>query len=369
MLPIDLAVQLLEKNVIPIPLGQPTFADRRYHPRDFDNANFHAIPKSDTERTICFIDGGNMEIASAPNFIIELTRLYFNLFKGNRRMEPCNIPQRIDFYTVCYATLEDRKIVYRTEFVPVKEIWRKYLPEVEDLKFNSFDRTIMSGLQRATIDKVSDAARTFAEWKFTNFIMQEELNRNDILVKDGTLQTSVTNESKYANEAYGTALNEEVYFTALSKTSTLFTTTGQPLLSAIWELSQSTSLKGSSWYYHPIVKIAHPDHRAEMFAVKLHKQSEHVFRFEILREQAEGSRTEENESIISALADNSKDVSFPGYPFGLMDADRLGRVDTNEKSTQEFQFKAVASKRGIWKKISQFTRSSDAHMILNELMR
>lgn len=367
MLPIHVVVQLLENNIIDLPLGQPTFADERYNPMNLDVANFHPITKCDRERKICFVDGGNVIIANAPNFIIELTRLYFNLFKGGKRTEP-NIPQKIDFYTICYATLEDNDIVYKTELVPIKEEWKKYLPRVEDLKFNSFDKTIMLGIQRATIDKVSGAARLFSEWKFTNFIMQE-LDEGDILVKDGTLQTSVTNESKYANEAYETALRTGVYFTALSKTSTLFTTTGQPLLSAIYELSKNTSLKDSAWYYHPIVAITHPDHRAEMFAVKLHKQSEYVFRFEILREQAQKSKPEEVESIISALANDSKDVCFPGYPYGLIDADRFGRVDMNEKSTQEFQFMAVASRRGIWKKLSQFVKSSDAHEVLNKMIR
>jgi hypothetical protein len=236
------------------------------------------------------------------------------------------------------------------------------------LELNSFDRTIMLGMQRASIDRVLDVARVFAEWRFSSFVIKEELQKGDVLVRDGSLQTTVTNESKYANEAYAYALEKGVYFTGISKTSTLFTDTGQPLFSAIHELSEATQLKDAPWYYHPIAEINHPDHRAEMFAVKLNKQSEYVFRFEILRDQVTKQTFKEVESIISALAQNSIDIGFPGYPYGLIDADRLGRVSMNEKIAHAFQFKAAASRRGLWEKISKFIKSSDAHEMLNKLI-
>ncbi len=270
--PIDLAVQALGKNIINVPIGQPSFADRSYDAIDFDPRYFSPIQPVSNERLISFIDGGNVTIACAPNFAIGLTRVYFNLFRGEKRIEASKLPQRIDFYTVCYAFLKKGQIAYKTEFVPVKEEWRKYLPRNEDLEFNSFDKTIMNGLQRASIDRVLDVARIFAEWQFTNFIITEEMEPEDIIVKDGTLQTFVTRESKYANSAYSTAQEKGVYFTALSKTSTLFTDTGRPLLSTIRTLSEDTKLKNDAWYYHPIVTITNSDHRAEVFAVKLHKQ-------------------------------------------------------------------------------------------------
>jgi hypothetical protein len=368
ILPIHLVVEALERNIIEVPLGQPEFADKRYRSIPLDSEFFSRIPVSVEERLLAFVDGGSMEIASAPNFAVALTRLYLSLFKGENRVEPSILPQRIDFYTVCFAALKDGQIVYRTEFVPFREEWREYLPEVGDLELNSFDRTIMLGLQRATIDRVLDVARVFAEWRFSSFVIKEELQEGDVLVRDGTLQTSVTNETKYANEAYSHALEKGVYFASISKTSTLFTDTGQPLLSAINELSETTQLKDDAWYYYPIAEIVHPDHRAEMFAVRLNKQSEYVFRLEILKDQVTRRKFTEVESIISALADNAKDIGFPGYPYGLVDADRLGRVSINEKTACEFQFKAAASRKGVWEKISKFIKSSDAHELLNKLI-
>ena len=155
--------------------------------------------------------------------------------------------------------------------------------------------------------------------------MQEELENEDVLVRDGSLQTTVTKESKYANEAYETALQKKVYFTALSKTSVLFTETGQPLFSAIHTLSENSFMKDHPWYYYPIVTITQPDHQAEMLAVKLHSKSEYVFRFEILKDQVNKNNFGDAGMIVSSLAANSEDIEFPGYPFGLIDADRFAR--------------------------------------------
>ena len=368
LLPIHLVVQVLERNIMDVPSGQPAFADPRYSSFALNADYFYPLPKLRSERKIAFVDGGSAEIVGAPNFAVGLTRLYFCIFKGDKRIEAVKIPQRIDFYTVCYAVPRGNQITYKTELVPVKEEWRKYLPDVADLELDSLDRTIMLGLQRAPIGRVLEIARVFAEWRFSSFIVREELEEGDVVVRDGTLQTTVTNEGKYADEAYGAALQKKVYFAGLSKTSTLFTETGQPLFSAIHVLSESSRMKDDAWYYYPIATITQPDHKAEMLAVKLHKQSEYVFRFEILKDQVNKNNFGEVELIVSALATNSKDVCFPGYPYGLIDADRFARVSMTEKTVNEFQFRAAVS-RDVWKKISRFVKSSDAHEVLNKLIR
>ena len=107
-----------------------------------------------------------------------------------------------------------------------------------------------------------------------------------------------------------------------------------------------------------------------MFAVKLHENSEHVFRFEVLKDQVNKYNLGEIEMILSALAANSRDIGFPGYPYGLIDADRFARVQMSEKTAREFQFRAVlSSQKSVWEKISKFVKSSDAHEILNKLIR
>jgi hypothetical protein len=367
MLPIHKVIENLKKRIGEMPLGDPNFADPRYQPIKLGVNNFHSIKIPDSDRTLCYVDGGNAQIVCAPNFIVELARLHFCRFKGRERIRLTSLPQSIVFYTVCCATSEQGKIKYETEFVPVKDEWAKFLPDIADLKFDSFDDTLMVGRQRAPIDRVSNSARTFAEWNLASHLINEELEEGDILVRDGSLQTVVTNESKYANRAYNAAIRKGVVFTGLSKTSSLFTTTGYPLLSAINELAETTPLKDGSWYYHPIVKITHPDHRAEMFAVKLHNTSEYVFRFEILRDQFQDMSLKEIESVIGALAVNARDIGFPGYPYGLVEADRLARITGHERDSHEVQFMSASASAGIWNVLLRHVKCVDAHSMLNKL--
>ena len=304
MLPIQQAIKSISKKLGDIPLGKPSFADPRYKPYDFDVKNFHQINKNNGKSMLSFIDGGNMPIINAHNFSLQLIRIYFNLFKGIKRVEPKYIPPRIEFYTVCYAVGNEGKISYETEFVPVKKEWSRFLPDNNDLSIDSFDKTLSIGLKRVPINRVAGAARLFAEWKYAGTILEEELDPEDIIVRDGTLQTVVTNESKYYSETINKAIKKNVKLLGLSKTSTLFTSTGYSLLAAISELSENSPLKNSSWFYHPIVDITHPDHRAEMYAVKLHPSSDYVFRLEFLRPQAKIMSFEEKEEIINVLSFN-----------------------------------------------------------------
>jgi hypothetical protein len=367
MLPIHKVVERLRERIGELPLGDPIFGDIRYESVKLDPKNFHPIKSVESSRKICYVDGGNVQIIKAPNFIVELTRLYFCIFKSGKRITPHSLPQRIEFFTVCYAKAEKDRIKYETEFIPVRDEWSTFLPDVSDLKFDSFDETIMLGRQRASIDRVSDSARSFEEWNMATFVIEQELDENDILVRDGSLQTFVTNESKYARKAYNMALRKNVIFSGLSKTSSLFTTTGYPLLASISELAESAPLKDESWYYHPIVKITHPDHRAEMFAVKLHPTSRYVFRYEILRDQAQKMSLKEVNSIIGTLSANSCDICFPGYPYGLIKADSLARISSRERDSQQIQFMSASASAGIWKWIEKYVKCIDAHELLNKL--
>lgn len=368
MLPIQNVIKSISKRLIDLPLGKPRFADPRYTPHDFDINYFHQVNKTEGKSIFCFIDGGNMPIVEAHNFSVQLVRVYFNLFKGSQRIEPKTLPPRIEFYAVCYAVENNEKIFYETEFVPIREEWTRFLPKNYDLHIDSFDRTLSTGLWRVPIGKVAGAARLFAEWKYAGIIMDEELSSGDILVRDGSLQTSVTNERKYYNETIEKALKSNVRLLGLSKTSTLFTSTGYSLFAAISELSEGSAYAKSSWFYYPIVDINQPDHKAEMYAVKLHPSSDYVFRLEFLKPQAEKISLENKGKIFNMLAFNASDATFPGYPYGLLDADKLARVDFNERENQKIQFLSCASREKVLSRVVKCLKSTDAHDALNQLI-
>lgn len=367
-LPLHQVLDNLKWRIADLPLGDPQFKDHRYRSIPLNPQYVHPIETSDATQTICYLDGGNTAIVRAPNFIVELTRVYYCKFRGKKKLLG-DLPPRIEFYTVCCAAAEQGEIIYRTEFIPSKLEWTRFLPTAADLQFNSFDSTFMTGHQRALIDRVADSVRLFAEWSYAQHLIATELDDNDIFVKDGTLQTSVTNEAKYAEHAYAAALHRRVTFTGLAKTSRLFTNTGYPLFSTIKIVADNTEHAHKAWFYHPIADIEHPDHRAEMFAVRLHRNSEYVFRFEILRDQFHQMSRDGVSSVISTLAQNATDMCFPGYPYGLIEADKFARVTERERDSLEMQFRSVAAATGLWSFLNSHLKCINAHSLLDNLAR
>lgn len=366
-LPIQRVLKKLTDKVTRLPLGQPAFSDKRYIPRDFSAKFFNSIPQTNCESKIGFIDGGNASVFDAPNVAIHLSRIYFSIFQNGKRVNPRFLPQRIEFYTICYTTLDKERVFYEADFVPILQDWTKFLPDISKMKFDSFDPSLMSGRFRAPINRVAETARRFAEWKIAGLVCEYELDENDLVVRDGTLQTSVTNESIYSNEAMKRAIKNNVIFCGLAKTSGLFTSTGFPLFAAIAELAENSIHANDAWFYNPIVDINHPDHRAEMYAVKLHPNSEYVFRLELLKDQFKMMDQKEQEKCICSLAECSKDASFPGYPYGLIDADRFARVSANEAYNHNLQLLSFADRASTMDRLKRFLKTSDAHELLNKI--
>ncbi len=135
-------IEKLKENVTLLPLGDPFFKDSKYQAEKLDIKNFHPIPQKAKDVTLCFVDGGSLKVVTAPNFAVKLHRLYFNLYCNNQRQKPKSMPQRIDFYTICYVVSERKGIFYQTEFVPIRDEWLGFLPATSGLRFYSFDRTI-----------------------------------------------------------------------------------------------------------------------------------------------------------------------------------------------------------------------------------
>jgi hypothetical protein len=347
------------------PLGDPVFADPRYNSRKLSLVNYHLFEESTNNVRVCYIDGGNTEIINSPGFVVHLTRIAYCIFQADQQFRDMKIPQVMDFFTIAYAEKEGRDIVYSIELSPLANMMDSLLPEKEDLIFNSYDSTLMEGRRRASLSKAASASRIFAEWKLAEELCKNVLRSEDILVRDGSLQSQITGESKYANKAYDKALKNGVYFSGLAKTSTLFTSSGMPLFSAISILAKKNNLNKSRWFYYPIVEINAPDHKAVMLAVKLHPRSKHVFRYEILKPQAENKDV--LREIVSKIALSASDLTFPGYPYGLIEADRLARVREEEIEPLQIQLFSTVSELGAWSELESFMRAVDAHKVIDEI--
>ena len=147
-----------------------------------------------SSRKIAFVDGGNQELIGAPNFSVQLNRIYFNVFNETQRINQNELPQAIDFFSVTLLNLNDDSIQYKTLLFATNNDFSDYLPIESHLSFDSTDRRLIRGTTRTDIKEVASVARRFAEWNYSHFIIDRILDKGDVLISDGTLQTSFPNE-------------------------------------------------------------------------------------------------------------------------------------------------------------------------------
>ena len=320
----------------------PKFSGEGYRAHKIEARNFHEINKTNLNKKIAFVDGGNAEIIRSVNFSLNLIRVCFVIYQNNKKITS----EKFEILAFIQAINQNNEIHYKTSFFKI----RNHI-ELDEITFNSFDHTLMFGINRAEISSVANAIRRFAELKLAKIVSDEYLA--DIIVLDGNLQSTLTNENKYLNELYESCTKSNVILTALSKTSSLFTDNGN-LLSVVLE---NISIF-PSWFYYPIVEINNINHKAEMFFAKFHNKSKHIFRFEIFNVQRE-----KGEETINTLAGNCIDPIFIGYPYGLVEADRIARISNNEKESLKTIFLIKLKNKNIEKYLS----SVNAHEIIDRI--
>ena len=340
-------INLVKSNISNIKDNHIQFSDSNYEPFNFDKNNFTEIKKSESKNKIAFIDGGNSEIIKSSNFSLNLIRLYYTVYQNNKRINA----KKQDFYAFVYTKNIDNELFYDVEFI---ELNNNALPNKQDLLLSSLDETIQQGIVRANISSVSNVIRRFSEIKTAINIM-DNLNNNDIIVLDGSLQCTFTNEKKYFEELYKKATEKNIIICGLSKTTTLMTDKGNSISNAL----NKFNIHGK-WLYNPVVEIKSSNHKSEMAFVKLHEKSKYVFRFEIYKNQKEKIN-----DVLNLVANNCNDSVFIGYPYGLIESDRNARVSTQEKEMMLTLFSTKFGKD--WEKIKESLRSIDAHEILDSI--
>ena len=323
------------------------------------------IPSCDKVKNMGFVDGGNGPILRSADFNISLNRVVGALFSSNKWAEPTKTPVKIEFYSATVLDVSnDDKLFFITRFFPLEEKFLEYLPQKE-LIFPIDDPSIRErGFGIPDINVFGGIAMRFAEWTYATKFIYNELSEGSIFVRDGSLQTGYTNETKLAEELYKTAIKKGITVTGLSKTCRLFTQKGNSLNSLIHYIGNS-KFPNSSWFYHPVYRITKSQERADLYFVKLHKNSFYSFRFDILLDQANNMSDDDCENVISNLANNSDDLSYPGYPYGLIKVDQLAAVRYKELEPQKIQLLAEFNQDDYKKYILPRLRAVNAHDLLN----
>jgi len=340
-------VDLVKDNTLDTKDTCVKFSEHGYKAFNFDKRHFHKIKGTDFKGKIAFIDGGNAEIIKSANISLNLLRVYHCIYSKNKKVNS----MKKDFYTFTHAKEKNGEIFYETEIISPSD---KIIPDKADLFISSLDETIKQGITRANISNVVNIVRRFSELKMALMAI-DNLEKGDIIVLDGSLQCTYTNESKYLDELYKKANDKGIIVSGISKTTTLMTDKGNSVGNALNKYRVS-----GKWCYHPVADIKNNKHKAELSFVKLHGKSKYIFRFEIYKEQHKHL----NEAV-SFLSNNCKDPVFIGYPYGLVDADKNARVSNNEKNMMKTYISVKFGKD--WEKIKESVSSTDAHEVLDKI--
>lgn len=337
---IEKILKSLDENLVTE--SYPKFSGGGYKAYKIDARNFHEINPLAANKKIAFVDAGNAEIIGSANFSLNILRVCCVVYQNNKKINT----KKFEIIFFIQTINKNNEIYYKTSFFNTKNSI-----ELDDISFNSFDHTLMLGVNRAEISNVANAVRRFAELKLAKQIVDDKTA--DILVLDGNLQSTITNENNYLNELYDSCSKNNIVLSALSKTTSLFTDNGNLLSVVLNSISPF-----QSWFYYPIVEISNANHKAEMFFIKFHNRSKHIFRFEIFNVQRAKA-----EEIINAIASNCVDPIFIGYPYGLVEADRIARIGNQEKESLKTMFLVKLKNKNIEKYLS----SINAHEILDRI--
>jgi len=311
---------------------------------------FHEIRNKDEgdDKKAAFVDGGNAEVISSPDFSVQMIQVYYCIYHSKKRVKS----ERMRLYALIYSkkSSSHRGIDYHVRLFGDNKIDL----DQSKLVFNSVDASLREGNKRASISRVGNIVRRLAEIKACENIAGS-IGRESIIVMDGTLECFTDPEKDGFERLYKAVDKNSVLLSALSKTSRILTDKGYSFSTLLQRISPY-----KSWLYYPVADINDENHRADVFMIKLHPRSERNFRLDIYKKN-----TLLHEEIIGMLASLSNDPVFPGYPYGLIEADRLARVSGKEAEDTRMMFMSVSGR--FWEAIKQGEGPVNSHSILDSI--
>src|SRR3989338_3633453 len=197
-------IDLVKNNILNSKDTHVQFSDQNYTPFPFDIKNFQLIENYTSGGKIAFIDGGSSEIIKSPNFSLNLIRVYCAMYENNKRVKS----KKTEFYSFISAKNISNELFYNADFIRLNDEG-SIIPNNEDLLFSSQDETIRQGITRASISSVANIIRRFSEIKAAINVI-DNLEKNDMIVLDGSLQCTYTNEGKYLKELYRKAAEKNI---------------------------------------------------------------------------------------------------------------------------------------------------------------
>lgn len=293
-----------------------------------ERTRFRKIERADSSGAMSFIDGGDAPILATPSQACHLTRTCSLTFSGDKRI---STDRRT---SIVMATSDGNEITLRSFGEPV-----------ELLKASLEDKDLKTGEHSVTLASTIELARHLCESRAA--AKSAASTGAGIVVVDGDLNAAHPSSIRVRADLKESCRQAKAALIGCAKTNTACTETGYSAVAAIIRIAPQ-----GMWAYG----LDSKDGISRVFA-KLHPCARHCFMIE--------SMDPISDETLSRLAAISNDLSFPGYPYGLIVADQLARVSNQERDAASIELTAKAAKlnKGALSAIS----GSDAHRILDRM--
>jgi hypothetical protein len=306
-----------------------------------DNWAFLPIPSCASRKKTIFLDGGIQPLIESAPLSLYLARIYHVAYSGRKRQES----GFYEFHILVVAEEREGALSYRAEIVTLKGSF-----SFPQLVFSYEDRTLMTGDNQVEASALGNPVRRLAE-----LAVATQLGCNDsLIVLDGSSDAKFTHEQEFLSALAESAKSRTCSVACLSKTSALQLSGGD---SAFAYLERSAPKK-QGWYL-PSQRLPLQRPLPGTFLARLHERSDHILRLDF------PAVSHDVPELISMLSYCSTDPVFLGYPYGLVEADRLARVQNSEK--EQALLRVLSSLGKGYRRLIPYLRAGDAHSILDRM--
>jgi len=283
---------------------QISFSNKDYRTEKLSEKNYHDLQPSASLKNMAFVDGGESCILESHDVSLHFLRCFGHIVNSGKTIK--SVLQEYFLHIVAVPGIK-----YQAELVDLEG------KKLENFVFDSTDERLGAGLERAGITAVSSVIRKILELRLSKLLITD-MEEGDTLVMDGTLETRFGMEQAPMDELYKIGLEKNILISALTKKTSLLTTKGR-------EVNRIFNRDGR-WYY-PAAISNREQHLAKIYLVRLHNRSDYILRYEVYT----GHKNIDPDKVIGFLAVHARDLVLPGYPYGLIRADKFARVTENEK--------------------------------------
>ena len=311
-----------------------------YRLHEITPSGWMSIGKAGKSRAT-FVDGGNSSIIKTPAAELQKIRTAAIATENNKLAEAI---QKEGYLLAKLAPDEAGKIRCNAEL-------RESTLEIGINDFTGISsETAVTAANTDALVKFCETARRLAETKAAQNAVMRKKSR--FVVLDGTLEAFNAAEMRAIAELMAAAADNHVIIGSVAKTCSLLTDSGKPLLEAV------QGIAGNNEGYIIVAEGLNERHKATVAIARLNNSSNYLFR-------VEAANQEELSQLTSMLAGQSNDLAFPGYPYGLIMADRFARISENDAELTKFKIAATATAE--MKELLKQEKALDAHSVLDSM--